>query len=197
MSEPPVTRYRPHHPVTEDGGSTLSAVRVGPGSPVALWVRRLATLALLVLVVAGGVGLMGVRSDTRLTTVTDGDGTWTLAVTYAATARAGWDVPLSIRVTAPGPLAERPVTLTFDRAYLDLFETQGWNPDPSSATGDAERVELEFDTPSDASVFQADFDAYIQPSAQLGASSRIALLIPADGEDQEVAAVDITTTLLP
>lgn len=197
MSQPPVTRYRPQHPVTEDGDSTLTAVRVGPRSPTALWLRRSATAILVALVVAGGAGLFGVRSDTRLTTVTGGDGTWSLTVTYAATARAGWDVPLSIRVTAPGPLAQRPVTLSIDRAYLDLFETQGWNPDPSSATGDGDRVELEFDTPADSDVFQADFDAYIQPAAQLGASSRIALLIPVDGEDEEVAAVDITTTLLP
>ncbi|TKV57816.1 hypothetical protein FDO65_16925 [Nakamurella flava] len=197
MSDPPVTYFRPHRPVTDDGDSTLRAVRVGRRPPAALWARRSATAALVALVIAGGAGLLGVRSDTRTATVTGGDGTWSLTVTYAATARAGWDVPLSIRVQAPGPLAQRPVTLAIDRAYLDLFETQGWNPDPSSSTGDGDRVELEFDTPADAAVFQADFDAYIQPSAQLGANSRIALLIPVDGQEQEVAAVDITTTLLP
>lgn len=197
VSDPPVTSFRPRHPVTDDAGSTLSAVRVGRRPRAALWARRTAATVMLAVVIVGASGLLGVRSDVRTTTASSGDGAWTLTVTYAEVARAGWDVPLSIRVTAPGPLAERPVTLTIDRAYLDLFETQGWNPDPASATGDADRVELEFDTPSDADVFQADFDAYIQPSAQLGAGSRITLSTPVDGQDQEVAAVDIHTTLLP
>ncbi len=114
-------------------------------------------------------------------------------MTYPRLARAGWDVPLSVRVIAPQPFRERPITVTIDRAYLNMFETPGWRPQPASSTGDRDRVEMEFDTARDAVEFEVDFDAYIQPRRQLGASARVGVRV----DNREVDSASFHTTLLP
>ncbi|MBM9469003.1 hypothetical protein [Nakamurella leprariae] len=182
-------RFHPRHALTDDDDSTLSTVRRQRKPAYARWLRRFGAVALLAIVVAGATGWLGVRAGTVRATA---DG-WTLELTYPRVARAGLDVPVSIRVTAPEPLAERPLTLTVDRAFLDLFETQGWNPEPSATTGDGDRVALEFDTAPEGDVFRADYDAYIQPSSQIGIDARVGLEV----DDEEIVSVGFTTTLLP
>ena len=173
--------------------STVHGLEQGRREPRPVWHRRIGVGLLSLVVLAGATGWLGVRSDA---TTAEAAG-YRLAVTYARTARSGLDVPLRIELTAPGPLADGPlaegVTLSISREYLNIFEQQGFHPEPASTTGDAQNVHLTFDPPPSGNVLVVDFDAYIQPSSQQGADAVIALVV--DGA--VVVSVDISTFLWP
>ncbi len=169
--------------------STLDDVRTSIGRR-ARWLRSAVVVVLVLVVGAAAAGLLGVHSSTASST---GDG-YTAIVTYARVARAGWDVPFRIQVNGPEPLAGRTITIGVDRDYLSVFETQGLWPDPTDESGDPETVEWEFDAPPDqGDEFTVDYDAYIQPSAQIGADATVTV----DIDDEQVAAVPISTLLFP
>ena len=65
---------------------------------------------------------------------------------YAATARAGLDVPFTATVRHEGGLGKE-VTLAVTADYLDIFETQGFTPEPSSTSAMADTLYLTFDAP--------------------------------------------------
>ena len=73
-----------------------------------------------------------------------------------------------------------------------MFETQGFFPDPDSATNDGSFVYLTFTKPR-GDDFVLDYDAYIQPAAQVGKSAVVKLLL----EDTVVARTDLRTWLVP
>lgn len=171
-----------------EGRSTLDDVRTTTSRPD-LWVRRAAVALLIVLVVAAAVGLLGVHSTTASATANG----YTLTVTYARIARAGWDVPLRIEVVGAEPLAGKQITVGIDREYLSLFETQGVWPDPADESGDLDTVQWEFDGPDDGNDLTVDYDAYIQPSAQIGADATIGLQV----DDVDIVSVPISTLLFP
>ena len=168
--------------------STLDDVQART-SPRALWARR-AVIALLAAVVgAAGLGLLGVHTSTATSTA---DG-YMLTVTYARIARAGWDVPLRIQITAPQPLQGSSITVSVDRDYLNLFETQGLWPEPADESGDLDTVQWQFDGPDQSQDLTVDYDAYIQPTAQIGTGATIEVEI----DDASITHVDIRTTLIP
>ena len=155
--------------------------------PVALWVRRGATTVLLVVVVAAVAGLLGVRTDA---VEAEQDG-YHLTVRYPGAARAGLDTPWEVTVEHPGGF-EKEITLAVTGNYFDLFETQGFHPEPAEETRDGSTLYLTFTAP-DAETFVVDYDAYIQPSAQRGSSARVSVV---DGTTPLVS-VDLHTRLLP
>jgi hypothetical protein len=59
--------------------------------------------------------------------------------------------------------------------YFDIYEEQGLDPAPATETSDGERLLWTFEPPP-GDEFAIDFDAYIQPSSQLGASGEVAVL---------------------
>jgi hypothetical protein len=149
---------------------------------------RTALVGVLALVVAAGAtGLLGVRSGTD----TASAGGWTLSVTSARVARAGLDVPWKVDVHRDGGFAG-PVTLAVTADYFDIFESQGLDPEPASETSDGDRLYWTFDPPP-GDRLSIDFDAYIQPSSQLGASGEVAVLV--DGAP--VVTVPFRTWLVP
>jgi hypothetical protein len=137
--------------------------------PLALWLRRATLGALLVVLVADLVGLLGVH--TRDTTASR-DG-YTMTLRYPGIARAGLDVPWQVTVTHQGGFGKE-LTLAVSADYLDLFETQGFHPQPSDETRDGHYLYLTFSAPP-GDTFSVYFDAYIQPSSQRGSSARVAL----------------------
>jgi hypothetical protein len=146
-------------------------------------------LVLVALIVAAGVaGLLGVR-DATATAAEDG---WSVRVQYAAIARSGLDVPFTTTVRHEGGLGKE-VTLALTGDYLDIFETQGFHPEPSSTSRDAHTLYLTFDAPPDGDTLTVAYDAYIQPAAQVGRAATLGVLV--DGH--RVAVVDIHTRLLP
>ena len=127
----------------------------------------------------------------RDTTSAASEDGWSLRLHYAATARAGLDVPFTATVRHEGGLGKE-VTLALTGDYLDLFETQGFHPEPSSTSRDADTIYLTFDAPPEGDVLTVSYDAYIQPAALTGRDATLSR-----GAGRPVAVVDINTRLLP
>lgn len=150
--------------------STLGDVRPVEQGPRSTGWRRLLVGLLTVIVVSGAAGLFGVRSS-EATASADG---WTVSVTYASIARAGLDVPWKVTVRRDGGFSG-PVTLAVTADYFDIYEQQGLDPEPSTETSDGEHLLWTFDPPP-GDTLAIDFDGYIQPSSQLGASGEVAVI---------------------
>jgi hypothetical protein len=168
--------------------STLADIRPTSEREPRPWLRRGGLGLLTTVVVLGAFGVFGVHSRTAA----GSGGGYTLTVTYPQVARAGLDVPWRARVHRDGGI-DTDVTLAVSSAYWRLFETQGFYPDADMATNDGEFVYLQFSKPPPGQDFVLEYDAYIQPAAQLGKSATIKLMI--DG--REMARVSIHTWLVP
>ena len=148
-------------------------------------------VALFAFVALCAVGLFGVHTST----VSSTSGGYTLSVQYPSVARAGLDVRLRMTVTHDGGF-DKPVVLAVSADYFTIYEAQGWFPEASSMTRDGDLLYLTFDPPPSGDTFVADFDTYVQPSSQRGASARVELLDrPTDAEP--LASVDFATRLVP
>jgi len=172
-----------------DLDSTLEQLR-GPHdrSRHGLWARRIMVGLMCLALVVAGTGWLGVHSDT----VTATEGGYTLEVTYAQVARAGLDVPFTVRVTAPAPITDD-VVLAIPADYFRMFETQGFFPEPSDVTADSDTVYLTFAAPPHGNAIVVDYDAYIQPAAQIGHRATIGVIIAGVPR----VSVPISTTLVP
>ncbi|MBJ7356797.1 hypothetical protein [Nocardioides sp.] len=153
-----------------------------------LWARR-GLLALLALTVTAGlVGLLGVRTAT-----VDAEGSgWELELEYPSVARAGLDVPVTATVRRAGGLGEK-VTLAITGTYLDLYETQGFNPEPDATSRDGDLLYLTFEAPPEGDTLVVTYDAYIQPAAQSGDGGELSVI---DG-GRPVVTVDFDTRIWP
>lgn len=169
-------------------GTTLDDVRGLDRSDRGLWLRRATVLLLVCVQLAALSGWLGVRSKTASARANG----YQLQVTYAAVARAGLDVPLTIRVQAPYEITGH-IVVGISADYFRMFETQGFFPEPTEATADGDTVFLTFTPPPSGSVYVIDYDGYIQPANQRGKEARVSLLV--DGTEK--AAVQISTALLP
>jgi hypothetical protein len=87
---------------------------------------------------------------------------------------------------------DKELTLAVTGDYFDLFETQGFHPEPTESTRDGSTLYLTFTAP-ESDTFVVAYDAYIQPSAQRGASATVAVV---DGTTPLVQ-VRYRTRLLP
>src|SRR4051794_10013205 len=168
--------------------ATLEGLETRRQDVVGAWWRRV-FMALLALVVAAGMaGLLGVRNGTAEAS----EAGWSLRVEYAATARAGLDVPFVMTVRHTGGFGKE-VTLALTGTYLDIFETQGFHPTPSDESRDGETLFLTFNAPPAGETLVVAYDAYIQPASQVGRSATVGVM---DG-GRQVAVVDVKTRLLP
>lgn len=167
--------------------STLHRVRPASEGPRSVVGRRLGTVALTMLVCLGLVGALGVRTTTSTAT----GGGYELSVEHAWIARTGLDVPWTVRIDSADGF-DQDITLAVTSEYFDMFETQGLDPAPSEETADETWRYWTF-SPPPGSTFTVTFDAYIQPSAQLGRSGTVAVLVDAE----PVVSVDFSTRLLP
>lgn len=172
----------------EQGGSTLSDLDYGRHQRGAYWTRCAIALVMLSFVAVAATGLLGVHSRQ----VSAHSGGYTLTVEYAGVARAGLDVPLRIRVT-PDQKFDDTITLSISRDYLAIFETQGFHPEPKDTANQGDDILLTFDTPPDGSPFVLDYDAYIQPASQTGATARVSVM----RKNDRLTTVQFTTFLFP
>lgn len=168
--------------------STLSDLEERPQRRLAVWGRRGFLGLLLVVVLAGLAGLLGVRQATA----TESSNGWTLSVEHASIARAGLDVPWRVTVEREGGF-DRTITLAVTGDYFDIYETQGFAPEPSASTRDGELLYLTFDT-ADGDTFTVSYDAYIQPSSQRGRAATVSVV---DEHLVPQVSVEINTFLLP
>lgn len=166
--------------------STLTEVEDAVRSS-SVWLRRAAVCGLTLLVAAGLLGLLGVRTAEE----SDEAGGYRLQVRYPVTARAGLDVVWQVRVDRAGGFGEQ-ITLAVTGSYFEIFESQAFHPEPVSAVRDGQDLVLTFDPPP-GDTFVLDYDAYVQPASQQGRDARVAVM--EDGE--AVASVRLTTHLVP
>lgn len=170
--------------------STIDGLEgVGEGR-VALWLRR-AVLAVLTLSLLGA--LLGAFGDRTLTqTATSDDGRWTLSLLHASVARAGLDVPWEVTLTREGGF-QGPVVLGVTGSYFDLYETQGFRPEPAASYRDGDTLFLEFEPPPSGEVLVVAYDAYIQPASRQGSAGTVAVR----SGDEVLVSLDFRTDLLP
>jgi hypothetical protein len=152
--------------------------------------RRLVLVLLAVLVVAGAAGAFGVRRATAAAAA----GAYRLELTYPRIARAGLDVPWHVRVVRAGGFDPKtPVTLAVTADYFDIFETQGFHPEPDQETRDGEMLYLSFTAPPSGDVFEVDFDTYVQPSSQIGRDAALWVM----DRGRRAVGVTYSTWLVP
>ncbi|MFI5959986.1 hypothetical protein [Cryptosporangium sp. NPDC051539] len=135
-----------------------------------LALRRTAVAVLVGIVLLGAVGAFGVRSGFVRTTSNG----YTLTLEYPRIARAGLDVPWRVTVSNPAGFSDD-LELAVTAKYFEIFETQGFDPEPSAETADGTYRYLTFDRPP-AREFHLSYDAYIQPSSQVGEVGELRLL---------------------
>lgn len=167
--------------------STLTGVASSGGGRGALWSRRAFITALVLFVLAGATGLLGVRTTTSSAS---GAG-YELSLRHATLARAGFDVPWQVTVTHDAGYTDD-VTLAVTGSYFDIYETQGFSPEPSDTTRDGSTLYLTFAQPP-GDTLVVSYDAYIQPSSQLGRSGTLSVV----DQGERLVSVDFSTTLLP
>ena len=167
--------------------STLSDVRPAEQGPPPPWARRIGLTVLLLIVIAGALGVFGVHSRTNQVE----SGGYSLKVTYPQVARAGLDVAFHVAVHHPGGF-DGQITIQISTDYFHLFETQGFFPDAASSANNGRFVSFTFDEPSSDN-FRLDYDAYIQPAAQTGKSATVRLVM----HGAIVASTTLHTWLLP
>lgn len=167
--------------------STLHDVHPASAGPRSVLARRIGTSLLALFVLAGAAGLLG---DQQSTVTTRAQG-YTVTLSHADWARAGQDVPFEIEVRNPAGLGSE-ITLAVTGSYFELYNTQGWFPEPSEQIRDGQWIYLTFDAPA-GDTLRVSFDTFIQPNRTLGESGQLALVV--DGE--RTTPIDVRTTLLP
>jgi hypothetical protein len=164
------------------------SVPLAEGSHVgALWMRRCMLALLALAVLADLLGLLGVHTSTASAS----RGGYTLTLRYPGVARAGLDIEWQVTVRHPGGFGKE-VTLGVTGDYFDIFETQGFHPQPSAETRDGHTLFLTFDAPP-GDTLVVYYDAYIQPASQQGKSARVAVI----DHGQPTVWIDYRTRLLP
>lgn len=151
-------------------------------------VRRAFFVALSAFLLAGVLGLLGVRTAT----VNAEGGGYELEVRYARVARPGLSVPWAVTIRHPGGF-DGPVTLATNSSYFDLFDENSFDPDPESTTSDGERMIWEFEPPESGDTMEVSLDTRGGPNIQWGTSGTSAIL--EDG--RPVVQVTYRTTILP
>lgn len=167
---------------------TLSGVGTRARGRAVQAVRRGSVVVLLLVVVAGAVGVFGVHTSSRSAV----GGGYELAVTYPRTARAGMDAAWSVDLTAPPEGFGEQIVLAVRSSYFEFWEEQGFSPEPSAETADGTWDQMTFDPPP-GQQFSLSFDGYVQPGSQRGGDGEVAVLV--DGEP--VVSVQFSTWLAP
>jgi len=167
--------------------STLEGLGSSEGSRLRQWGSRIALSLLLIVVLAGGTSLLGVRTET---TGTSGSG-YEMSLDYPRIARAGLDVTWQLTVTREGGFGKT-LVLAMSASQFDIYEHQAFYPEPDSETRNANDLLLTFVAPP-GDTFELSFDAYVQPSSQLGRHGSIAVL----DDGHKVADLSYSTWLAP
>jgi hypothetical protein len=178
-------------PKPAPAGSTTDSIKPDPGAGArAVWLRRVFLALLAVVVALGLVGLLGVRS--RTVTSQSPDGQVEVSVRYAQVARAGLDVPFRVTIRRQGGL-DGDVTVAASSNYLDLFDRNAIDPEPSSATSTEDEVIWKFDQPP-GDTLEISLDMQVQSGRHWGRSGHVTVL---DDSGQPIVGVGFKTWLVP
>lgn len=167
-------------------GSTLEGLH-DRESRLSVWGRRSVLIVIALVVATGLTGNLGLH--TRTETVTAGG--YTLSLDYGWVARPGLDTPWQVTLVSETGFDD-PITLEVTADYFDIYETQGFFPEPDGMVRDASRLRMTFAAP-EGDTFVLFYDAYVQPSSQRGRDGVLSVI---DG-GHVAASLDFTTHLLP
>ncbi len=98
-----------------------------------------------------------------------------------------------MEVRRPGGF-DGPVTVATTSDYLEAFDENSLDPEPSSATTDAERVIWEFDPPPVGDTLTVSLDARIEPAVQLARPTGVTEVLE---EAEPVVSVRYRTWVMP
>jgi hypothetical protein len=147
-------------------------------------------VALTLFVLAGATGLLG----TRTTTVSRSAGGYDLSVTHPSVSRSGHAVKFEIQVRrAGGFVPSEPVRLRLLSSYFDLFDENGFTPQPDGETSDGRWTYDEF-VPPRGEVFTVSVDTRVEPARNHGERGEVAVV---DEDGAPVVTVPFRTRLLP
>jgi hypothetical protein len=149
--------------------------------------RRLFMTLLLAFLAVGLSGFLGVK--TRTTTASGGG--YELTVTYGQITRGGLATPWSFEIRRPGGF-DGPVTVATKTSYLDMFDENGFDPEPSTMTATADEVIWEFEPP-DGDTLGVSLDARLEPGVHWGREGETSVMV--DGE--KVVTARYTTWVMP
>ena len=167
--------------------STLDDVGKVARSKGVARLRTAAASLLVIVLVAGMLGFLGVRSSTA----TAQGGGYELDLTYPRIARAGLDVPWEVTVRREDGFDEE-IVLAVDTSYFEILEMRGRLPEPSSETAGGGLAYLTFDPPP-GDEFTFALDVRIQAGRQWGESGSVSVM---DGEKSAVT-IYFDTWLVP
>lgn len=149
---------------------------------------RAGLLLLVLVVLAGAVGLLGPRKGNTSASA----GGYRLDVQYPAITRAGEPAPLHIRVTSRSGF-DGPIRISLCDDLFDDLDFQNWYPNPSAETGGTTKLLYEFDPPK-GNVFETSLDARSAPG-EFGEIEDCGVSVLEQGD--EVVSVSFNTWRLP
>ena len=152
--------------------------------------RRLFTLALVVFLGLGLLGLYGVH--TREAAARGGG--YELTVTYANITRPGLATPWSLEIRRPGGFGDGMVSVAVTSSYFDAFVENGPEPAPAESLSDGDRSIWRFEPPL-GDVMTISLDARTQPGVQLTRLAGEASVLDPSGAP--VATVEFRTLVMP
>ena len=171
----------------------VDVVPTAPEEPNLLQSRRSRAARRVFMVLLFGflaVGLTG-RLGVHTRTASAEGGGYELSVSYGQVSRAGLATPWSIEIRHPGGF-DGPVTVATTAQYLDLFDENGFDPQPSKSTATADQLIWEFDPP-DGDTLAISLDGRVEPGAQWGRTGKTEVLV--DGKP--VVSVTYKTWVMP
>jgi len=149
--------------------------------------RRIGLAVLVVGLILGAANLFGVRSDS----VTASGGGFELTVTYASISRPGLTTPWTVVVRRPDGF-DGPVTIASRAEYFELFDENGFSPEPAASTTSGGLVVWEFEPP-DGEVLTVSFDGRLEPASHRPRTGETSVLVDGD----PVVSVSYTTVAMP
>jgi hypothetical protein len=155
-----------------------------------IWWRRGFLALVAVIVLAGLLGVFGVKS--RTVEARSRSGAVTLRVTYAQVARAGLDVPFDIEIHRRGGF-DGDVVVQVSSDYLDLFDRNSVDPQATEETSTSTAVRWRFNQPP-TDTFSVSVDMSVQKGEHWGRSGSVAVL---DTAGHTLARTTFTTWLAP
>ncbi len=143
-----------------------------------------------ILVLAGLLGLLGVRSATAEASANG----YTVEVTHAAMTRPGLATPFEVGITRDDGASLPPmVTTRIESSYLAMFDENGLDPEPVSSFQSGQWTLWTFEVPDGAQILNVTLDARLEPAVQWGGDSTVTVEV--DGE--EMVTVGFKTWVMP
>ena len=145
------------------------------------------------MIVLAGVIALGLSGwlGVHTSTTTARSGGYELTVTFGRVSRPGLATPWSLEIRHRGGF-DGPVTVSTNSKYLDLFDENGFDPQPSRSSATPDEVVWEF-APPDGDILGVSLDGRIEPGAQWGRTGETSVLV--DGKP--VVTARYKTWVLP